>query len=282
MSLLSDPLKAFLEVYKAGTVLAAATKLGLTQTGVTQRLRSLEKNLGITLFLRSRRGMRPTTEGEELFRYCQSVLRLESEELTFLKEEHREKNVKISFSGPTSFLRTRALPVLNKLLSQYPGLVLNVDFDDFEDRIQKLRSGEVDFAFIRAQDVPNELEGKALAPNRFFLVAPSKWKGRVLREIVQNERIISFDPTDDMAQRYLTKFKLTNIARLDRHSVNDLETQIELIEKGHGYGVLEENFLPKRKLIVLNNGEKIENRMALCWMKRPVYSKLFLEITKSF
>ena len=35
-------------------------------TGVTQRIRSLERELGVTLFVRSRKGMRATAEGEAL------------------------------------------------------------------------------------------------------------------------------------------------------------------------------------------------------------------------
>jgi LysR family transcriptional regulator (chromosome initiation inhibitor) len=282
MSLLSDNLKAFLKVCEQGTVLDAAVAIGLTQTGVTQRIRSLESSLGVTLFLRSRSGMKRTKEGEELFQYCQNVLRMESESLSFFKEEAVRKSVEVTFCGPTSLMRARIVPALSKFLKNHPKMLLNIDIDDFEDRIKKLKTGVVDFAFIRANDVPNELTGKVLTPDRFILIAPKSWKNRDLHDIVQNERIIDFDPSDDMTFQYLKKFKLYQKVRPERHFVNNIESVVDLIEDGHGYGVLEEHFLEsfltKRKICILNEGKALENRMALCWSPRPIQSKLFSEI----
>ncbi|MBK7961746.1 MAG: LysR family transcriptional regulator [Bdellovibrionales bacterium] len=56
MSLLSANLKAFIAIVRQGTVHGAAQDLHLTQAGVTQRIRAIAKELGTTLFLRSRRG----------------------------------------------------------------------------------------------------------------------------------------------------------------------------------------------------------------------------------
>lgn len=284
MSLLSDPILAFLKVSELGTVQDAAASLGLTQTGVTQRIRSLEKKLGITLFLRSRAGMKKTAAGEELFQYCQNVLRLEAESLSFLKEEELRKPVTITLCGPTSLMRSMLTPLISNFLKTHPNTLIHLRIDDFEDRVKKLKSGEVDFAFIRAQDVPNELEGKPIKPNRFILVGPRGWKEREVKDIIKNERIIDFDPSDDMTFQYLKKYKLFDIARHERHFVNNIESLVDLIEDGHGYGVLEEafleQFLTKRKLIVLNEGKFLENKMALCWVSRPIYSKLSLEIIK--
>jgi DNA-binding transcriptional LysR family regulator len=282
MSLLSDNLQAFLKVSELGTVLEASSTLGLTQTGVTQRIRSLEKSLGTTLFLRSRSGMRRTKEGEELYQYCLTVLRIEAESLSFMKEEKDRKSVQISLCGPTSLMRSRIVPTLSQFLKTHPKTLVNLEMDDFEDRVKKLKSGRIDFAFIRALDVPNELEGKALVPDRFILIAPKAWKNRDLTQIIKEERIIDFDPSDDMTHRYLKKFKLHSYIQEERHFVNNIESLVDLVEDGHGYGVLEEHFLEsflsKRKICILNKGRALENKMALCWSPRTVQSNLFTEI----
>jgi LysR family transcriptional regulator (chromosome initiation inhibitor) len=282
MSLLSDNLKAFMLVSELGTVHEAASVLGLTQTGITQRIRSLETSLGVTLFLRSRTGMKRTVEGEELYQYCLSVRRLESESLSFLKDEGNRKPIQVSFCGPTSLMRSRVVPALSKFLKGHPKTLLHIDIDDFEDRIKKIKTGQVDFAFIRASAVPNELEGRPLTPDRFVLIAPKIWRDREIHSIIQNERIIDFDPSDDMTFQYLKKFKLSNKVQNERHFVNNIESLVDLIEDGHGYGVLEEHFLEsflsKRKICILNEGKALENRMALCWSPRPIQSKLFKEI----
>jgi DNA-binding transcriptional LysR family regulator len=286
MSLISENLKAFIQVAELGKVHEAAAALGLTQTGVTQRIRSLENSLGVTLFLRSRTGMKRTSEGEELYLYCQNVLKIESESLSFLKDEASRRPAQVSFCGPTSLMRSRIVPALSKFLKSHPRTLLNLDIDDFEDRVKKIKTGAMDFAFVRAQDVPNELEGKILRPDRFVLIAPKKWENRETLEIIQQERIIDFDPSDDMTFQYLKKFKLFNKIKDERHFVNSIESLVDLIEAGHGYGVLEEHFLEsflsKRKICILNDGKALENRMALCWSARPVQTKLFSDIISLF
>jgi LysR family transcriptional regulator (chromosome initiation inhibitor) len=77
MRLLDPRLKAFLKISQIGTVFGSADSLGLTQTAVTQRIRSLENELGITLFTRSRKGMRLTLEGQALLQYCKGAEELE-------------------------------------------------------------------------------------------------------------------------------------------------------------------------------------------------------------
>src|SRR4051794_16075738 len=81
MSLLPPHLQAFVEISRRQTVIAAAHALGITQTGVTQRIRALESQLSTTLFIRSRRGMRLTPEGEALLRYCEGAAALEGKAL---------------------------------------------------------------------------------------------------------------------------------------------------------------------------------------------------------
>ena len=84
------------------TVQGASRTLGLTQTGVTQRIRTLEKQLGVTLFLRSRKGMRLTPEGEALRRYCESARDLEGRTMAELKGKDPVTSIDLRLSGPSS------------------------------------------------------------------------------------------------------------------------------------------------------------------------------------
>ncbi len=55
-----DLLLTFLEVYRAGSLSAAAQRLGVTQPAVTGQLARLEEQVGEPLFVRTRRGVTPT------------------------------------------------------------------------------------------------------------------------------------------------------------------------------------------------------------------------------
>ena len=57
-------LHAFHEVVEAGSISAAAAKLHLTQSAVTQAIAGVERYFGTPLFVRSSSGMRPTRAGD--------------------------------------------------------------------------------------------------------------------------------------------------------------------------------------------------------------------------
>ena len=109
MSLLSPELEAFVAIVKTSTVHGAGKEIGLTQTGITQRIRSLERKVGATLFTRSRKGMKLTEEGEALYIYCQKVLDIEGETLSMVHGASTKKNVRIQIAGSSSIMRSRVI-----------------------------------------------------------------------------------------------------------------------------------------------------------------------------
>ena len=112
MSLLSPSLEAFWAVYQSGTVQEASRKIGITQTGVTQRIRSLEKQIKASLFIRSRKGMRLTAEGEALRQYVKQCIDIEGMTLSKIQKAARDSIIEVGISGPSSILRSRVIPNL--------------------------------------------------------------------------------------------------------------------------------------------------------------------------
>src|ERR1700733_12443264 len=133
MRLLDPQLEAFLAVVKNKTVHGAADDIHLTQTGITQRIRTLEKRLSTSLFVRSRRGMVLTKEGEALLRYCQQVEQLEGEALSSIAGTGTEKIVSISITGPTTIMHSRITPPCINVAKKFPRLLLKFDINDNEN-----------------------------------------------------------------------------------------------------------------------------------------------------
>jgi DNA-binding transcriptional LysR family regulator len=67
-------LRAFLAVAEAGSVTAAAEELGYSQPGMSQRIGTLERELGCVLFRRKGRGMTLTHEGQLLMPYARMTV----------------------------------------------------------------------------------------------------------------------------------------------------------------------------------------------------------------
>lgn len=284
MSLLSPQLEAFVAIVNQKTVHGAAEQLYLTQTAVTQRIRALETKLHTTLFIRTRRGMALTSEGEMLLRYCKAVLDIEGKTLSLIQGAGVSSIIEMGITGPTSIMRSRILPQCFNLMRMFPSLLMQFDINDLPERVKLLQSGACQFAILQQESILPEMACKSLMPEHYVLVCSSNWKKRKLRDIIEHERIIDFDPSDQMTYNYLKKYDLFHYAKLERHYVNRTDALATMIAEGLGYGVLTLEFanyyVKNKQLLVLNEGKNYENLMALAWYdrpERPPYFKAIIE-----
>jgi DNA-binding transcriptional LysR family regulator len=278
MSLIGPGLEAFMAVVEQATVHGAARRIGLTQTGVTQRIRALERQLGTTLFTRSRRGMRPTEEGEALRRYCQQALELEGALLSFLGAGDSSRGARVQITGPSSIMRARVIPAVTRALGAAGQVAFTFDLDDGKGGLAALKSGAAQLAVLERDEVVNELAAKLLAPVRHVLVVPPAWKARPVREIVARERIVDFDREDDATFRYLRRHGLFELARKDRHLANNIDALASLVAEGLGYSVLAADFarplIAQGRLARVHRGKELVLEYALAWYPRhemPAY-----------
>lgn len=273
MSLLSPQLEAFMAIVHHKTVHGAANILHITQTAVTQRIRNLEGRLETSLFVRTRRGMMLTPEGESLLRYCSAAQDLEEEALISINGAGKKTPIRVCVTGPTSIMRSRIIPQCFSVMESFPNLLMNFDIIDPEIRDKSLRIGDSQFAVIQQEDIAREMEYKLLKPENYILVCTSKWKGRSLEDIIKEEHIIDYNPADQMTFNYLKRHKLFHWANLDRHFVNRTESLAMMIVDGYGYGLLTKEFsqpyINNNQMVVLNSGKIYENTMALVWYERP-------------
>jgi LysR family transcriptional regulator, chromosome initiation inhibitor len=285
MSLLSPQLQAFMAVSQYKTVHAAATELHITQTGVTQRIRTLESRLKTTLFVRSRRGMTLTPEGQALLRYCQATLPLEGQAMAHINDTSQAAEVRICITGPTSLMRSRIIPQCFPVMKKFPNLLMEFNISDKEDRDKSLRQGQAEFAILKSEKVTKELQHKILQPETYVLVCTQKWKHRSLHDIISHERIIDYTPDDDLTFNYLKKYQIFNMAQKERHFVNRTESLSMMLSEGCGYGLLTTEFsqpdVNKKKLMILNQGKTYENTMVLAWYDRPEPPPYFQKIIDS-
>jgi len=69
-----DLLKTFLEVHKTRHFGRAAENLFITQSAVSARIRQLEEILGVQLFHRDRKNIKPTASGEKLIEHAEAII----------------------------------------------------------------------------------------------------------------------------------------------------------------------------------------------------------------
>ena len=138
-------------VYEVGTrrsFTAAARALGYTQSGISRQVGLAETALGVELFERLRRGVRPTSHGEVLIRHAKSILDQVDNailELEELGQPLSERLVVGAFPTALAALVPRALARVRK---DHPALIVKISEGGTEAQLRRLRTGRIAIAVI--------------------------------------------------------------------------------------------------------------------------------------
>ncbi len=115
-------LRVFEAAGRRGSFTLAGQELGLTQAAISQRIRNLEGHLGARLFVRLRRGVELTTEGEAYLPQVQNALRSLQRSTADLFAAPLKK---ASIAAPVSVIHLWIIPRLPLLSDHLPRLQLS-------------------------------------------------------------------------------------------------------------------------------------------------------------
>lgn len=142
-------LSSFIAVVEAGGFSAAARRTGDTQSAVSKAISALEKRLGVRLLNRSTRSVTLTDQGRRYYDRARPLV----EELDEADGELSTSTLNIAgqirIAAAATFGRLHVLPLIPDLLSQHPGLQVDLILSDtmrdmVEDRIDlAIRVGPV-------------------------------------------------------------------------------------------------------------------------------------------
>ncbi len=140
--------KVFYYAVKCGSLSAAANMLGLTQPTVTSTIQHLEEQLRCTLFVRSKKGVSLTREGQLLWNRIEPACQLMISAEQDIKTAQQFKGGTLSIAATEMGFSAYVLPVLDKFVLDFPNI--KIKFLNFLTIpiLDKLRSGEIDLAIL--------------------------------------------------------------------------------------------------------------------------------------
>ncbi len=120
----TDQLRTFVTVADSGSLSAAAPRLFLSQSSVSEQLRKLEERAGVPLLSRGRHGAVPTPAGERLLEHARRILALNELALQELRGHALAGELRLAV---TDYFRPGEIAgMLRRLRERYPYLRLHV------------------------------------------------------------------------------------------------------------------------------------------------------------
>jgi len=148
MNINFESYKVFYQVAQNKSITAAARSLFLTQPTVTHIIQTLEKELGCQLFIRSKKGVSMTTEGELLFRHISTAYAeiMEAEkDLALLKDFQKGK---VSIGASETTFHHFLFSYLKKYKQLYPNIRLKVHNYNTYYLLDSLKKQQLDFGIL--------------------------------------------------------------------------------------------------------------------------------------
>jgi DNA-binding transcriptional LysR family regulator len=262
-------LESFIAVAELGSIAAAARKLDLTASAVSQRISALEMEMNIELVSRSGRTVVPTPPGAALLPEAKRVLQAIANLRLLGAEGAIWGDLKI---GVFTTALTGLLPaILEKLFSDLP----NVDFfivrASSVDLYPQVVEGSVDVAFMLKPNfaLPKSLKWIPLRSEPLIAITPASVKETDIRKLLTDYKFIRYDRNNwggRLANRFLEDHGLRPSDRLESDS---LEAITVMVSRGLGISIIPDWAPPwpegvRVNKIVLHAGE-YARELGLLW-----------------
>jgi DNA-binding transcriptional LysR family regulator len=232
-------LKIFLATARAGSMLAAASELGVNQTTVARRIAALESSLRVRLFNRNRDGCRLSEAGINLLAQAERVAD-EAETLERLAaQDGRQLSGVIRVTASDIVANIVVNPMLVEFFERYPDIKVELITTD---RRLNLARGEADIA-IRGADKPVEPGAvvRKLANGRWSLFCSrgyaAKRSAPKCAEDLKGHLIVG---ADGVLAKHPPYIWLTEVAPRAKvlNVCSTMINAISAIRSGHGVGPL--------------------------------------------
>ena len=146
-----DAMSLFVATVEAGSLSAAARRVGVPLATVSRKLSDLEKHLKTRLLNRSTRRLTLTDAGQSYLIACRRILGEVNEAERTAAGEYSSPTGELVITAPVVFGRLHVLPVITDFLALYPQVDVRLTLSD---RITQLVEEHIDLA-LRIGELPD-------------------------------------------------------------------------------------------------------------------------------
>lgn len=210
-----DQLRTFLVVLDAGSLTAAAPRVFLSQSAVSEQMRKLEACAGHHLLSRSKAGVLPTPAGERLRVHALRLVGLADEALRDLRGESLEGELRLAV---TDYFRPVELSKLLARLAQgHPRMRLNVSIKKSSEVEAMHARGEIDIGLsMQVADGAAKSSQKVLRREPLGWMAGVEWQepesGEPLPLLVLPENCSLRQFTEQLLQKRRVAYRVAHVA----------------------------------------------------------------------
>ena len=277
-----ETLKTFCDLIETGSFSKAAALNFVSQSAVSQQIKSLEQRFEARLIERGqRKGVTPTETGKIFYDECKEIL----ERFRALEERMRVKSAAIAGSVKVATVYSIGLhelpPYVKRFIKAHPQVKVHIEYSRTDKVYEACLNNTIDFGIVA---LPLRRPNLAVIPfrdDKLVIVCNPEHKlarrGRVSVEALAGADFIAFErdiPTRKTIDRILKQHKVEVNYVME---FDNIETIKRSVEVGIGVSILPEtavaNEVRNKQLVALNFTEGVFTRpIGIIHRKGKVFS----------
>lgn len=259
-------LKYVVEVDKTGSINKAAKNLYMGQPNLSAAIKELEKELGISIFYRSKKGVFATKEGEKFLFHAKKIISQVNELKSLYKPNTSNLPIHFSIAACRATYITIAISNFINNLKNKKGMTVNFNETNSLNVINEVANGNAEIGIIRYQNIHENYFASLLkSKNLIFeplwesklfltfsenhsLISEKEIKSEMLKkyiEIIQGDMKVPVDKSSNLSNSYQPSPQ--SISVYDRGSHVNLLVNVK--EAFMWVPILPENILKRNKLV---------------------------------
>lgn len=268
--------KIFTEVARCQSFSQASKNLYITQPAVSQAIMQLEKELEVRLFTRNFKGVRLTREGEMLYEYAYSAIKLIDAGEKKIMETQNLLSGELQIGVGDTISRYYLLPYLERFHKEYPAIKLKIINRTTTKLCDKIKSGAIDLAICNLPIKDSGIEVRHCMKVHDIFVGGENYK-QYAKETLSIEALSKLPlillDRNSISRRYIEQFMLKKGIQIQSDielGAHDLLLEFAKINLGVSCVIKEfsKEYLEKGELYELKLEEAIPARyIGACYLK---------------
>lgn len=228
----------------------AANALGVSQSSVSARVKTLEEDLGVILFERNTRGVRLTEAGRHFVAEVDGAIEILDRAIKTagMRARGEQGNLRIGVYAliPGSFLAS----LLERHRRKHPGIEIEIAEGTARNIVMQLRAGQLDVTFVAGSPEIPDCHSRCLWDERLFVALPSshplaEGAGITWADLADDTFIVRHGGTgpqvhDHIIKRLAGRCPNLSILRFDV----ERGTLLSMVAQGYGVTIVGEATLP--------------------------------------
>ena len=245
-------LRIFKAVVEEGGVTRAAERLHRVQSNVTTRIRQLEEELGVALFIREGKRMHLSPAGQMLLDYAERMLNLAEEAREAVQDPRPRGLFRLGAMESTAAVR---LPgPLSEYHRRHPEVELTLKTGNPQQLATAILAGEIDAAFI-AEPAPEALFEQVVAFREDLVLVAKAGHPPITEDSPVPETIIAFEQGCPHRSRLESWFAARGEMPAHTVQLSSYHAMLGCVVVGMGVALLPSSVLstfPERKRLSLH------------------------------